>query len=166
MPRPYRPLAVANEFIMAAASEGADHMKLQKLVYYVHGWWLKYYEDSIISEAPQVWQHGPVFKSLYHALKHFGSAPIRLLQNDNPFSMVPRIDEFDRDVLNLVSWVWGRYGGYSSFDLSEMTHAPGTPWRRMAETHHWAVPRNTDIPADLIREAFQKEAEDLGIRDK
>ena len=41
MPRPYRPLAIANSLITAFGYvDVVDHMKLQKLVYLAHGWWL------------------------------------------------------------------------------------------------------------------------------
>jgi hypothetical protein len=69
MPRPYRPLALANEFIVMSASRGAEHMKLQKLVYFAYGWWLTGHSDRITTEPPQVWKFGPVFESLYHELR-------------------------------------------------------------------------------------------------
>jgi uncharacterized phage-associated protein len=47
-------------------------MKLQKLVYYAYGWWLLYHSEPIMTEPPEVWRHGPVFSSMYHALKHHG----------------------------------------------------------------------------------------------
>lgn len=65
MPRPYHPLAFANEFILKAQPAGVEHMKLQKLVYYSYGWWIAYHEEPILTEPPQVWRYGPVFVSLY-----------------------------------------------------------------------------------------------------
>ena len=77
MARPYTPLAFANEFIGRSGGYGVVHMKLQKLVYLCYGWWLVEHDDSIMSDAPEVWRHGPVFSSLYDILKGQGHAPIR-----------------------------------------------------------------------------------------
>ena len=150
MPRPYRPIVFANEFIELAQPDGAEHMRLQKLVYYAYGWWLKYHSNSIISEPPQVWQFGPVFQSLYHALKHHGRSPITTLQNDLPFGEPPQLDRDDEDAHKLARFVWSRYREFSSFQLSDRTHAPGSAWRIVAEKHNWRVPQDTPIPDEDI----------------
>jgi uncharacterized phage-associated protein len=164
MPRPYRPIVFANEFINLAHPNGAEHMKLQKLVYYTYGWWIKYHDESIISEAPQVWQFGPVFQSLYHALKHHGRSAITTPQNDVPFGMPPLVDTDDADARQLARFVWSRYGNFSSFELSDRTHSPGSAWRVVAEQHDWRVPQGTPIPADAIRLEIDREAERFGIK--
>src|SRR5271170_5786610 len=60
---PYTPLQVANTFVIrhGEQSRGLDHMKLQKLDYFVHGWWLAYHQERLLTERPQVWKYGPVF---------------------------------------------------------------------------------------------------------
>ena len=160
---PYRPLAVANEFIVRAAPDGVEHMKLQKLVYYAYGWWLAYEKTSFISEQPQVWQHGPVFKTLYHALKNHGRGPIPIVQSDSPFARPPRVDPADQKALELIDWVWERYKSYTSFDLSDMTHSPGSAWYIMAEQNNWRVRGETVIPDEIIRAVFLSEADNLGL---
>lgn len=161
--RPYRPLAIANEFILQADPNGVKHMKLQKLIYFAYGWWLTRHTHPILTEAPQIWRHGPVFKGLYLALRHFGCAPIRQIQSDSPFFAAPMVDDADREVKTLVEWIWRRYGGYSSFTLSGMAHAAGTAWHRMAEESNWSVPRDSIIPDEYIRAEFHRETEILGI---
>jgi uncharacterized phage-associated protein len=163
MPRPYRPLAFANEFILKSQGVGIEHMKLQKLVYYAYAWWLGYHNDPILSEPPQVWRYGPVFSSLYHALKGFGRTPIADEQSDYPFQPPPRVDQSDVDAWQLINWVWQRYGGFTSYQLSEMTHAPGSPWRQIAEQTNWHVAPSTPIPDDLIREHIKQEAQRMGL---
>jgi len=163
MASPYRPLAFANEFIVMAQPSGVEHMKLQKLVYYTYGWWIAYHPSSIISEPPQVWKFGPVFLSLYHALKNHGRTPITTVQSDYPFQPSPRVDSDDADARQLVQWVWQKYGSYSSFELSDMTHAPGTPWQRIAERHNWVIQPNTPIPDDMLRDSFRALAKEMGL---
>jgi|ERR1700722_1978514 len=163
MPRPYRPLAVANEFILKSEGGGIEHMKLQKLVFYAYGWWIGYHPDPIISESPQVWRYGPVFSSLYHALKGFGRSLITGIQSDYPFQPPPRTDSSDAEAQQLVAWVWQRYGGYTSYQLSEMTHAPGSPWRQVAEKTNWHVAPSTPIPDELIHQHILEEARKMGL---
>ena len=161
--RPYRPIAFANEFIIKATPSGAEHMKLQKLAYLSYGWWLAYYDDPILSEAPQVWAHGPVFKSLYHALKHFGRNPITGLQRETPFNPVLRVPDSDTDVHQLLDWIWERYGNQSAYALSDLTHQPNSPWRRVAEQFQFRVPKETTIPKDVLQDHYKKLAVEYGF---
>ena len=118
MPVPYSPLAAANSFIVQfGAARGIEHMKLQKLVYCAHGWWLTAYENSFLNERPQVWKHGPVFNSLYHVLKPFGAMPISTPQSSGPFLEPVFVDENDENVNSLIRWVWSWYGHLTSFAL-------------------------------------------------
>ena len=158
MPAPYRPLVIANEFISRFGNEGIEHMKLQKLVYCAYGWWLasRGLEGvRLTSEGPQVWTYGPVFKSLYRNLKVFGRSEITEPQSDGPFTAVGRVDDDDLEVIQLIEWVWGRYGHLSGFALSDMTHKKGTPWHRVASEHGFVVPLNTPIPDKYIYEEFK-----------
>jgi uncharacterized phage-associated protein len=157
MPIPYAPLAAANFFITEFGSaRGIEHMKLQKLVYCAHGWWLTANEAAFLNEKPQIWQYGPVFNSLYHVLKTFGSMPISAPQSDSPFAPPLTIDAADENVRNLLRWVWQRYGHLSSFALSDMTHRPGTAWSRVAAERNFSVPHGLEIPDAYIREEFIK----------
>lgn len=160
MPTPYTPLAIANEFVARfGQTAGIEHMKLQKLVYCSYGWWLGVYgldHERLTSEGPEIWKHGPVFSSLYRVLRNFGRSPITAPQSSNPFSAPDRVDDPDVEgVLDLVDWIWGRYGHLSSFALSDMTHKPGTPWYRVAMENDFTVPLHTRIPDEYIFEEFQ-----------
>lgn len=155
MPRPYRPLAFANEFILKAAPDGLEHMKIQKLVYLAHGWWLAFDDVPILSESPQVWAHGPVFKSLYHILKVYGRDCICTVQKDNPLVDAPRIDATDKQALSLVDWVWKQYNDWSAYKLSDFTHQKGSPWQTIAEENNYQVPTDTIISPERIRAYFQ-----------
>jgi len=156
----YSPITLANTFLEKySGGVGIEHMKLQKLCYYAHGWWLAYKDESFLLEEPQVWRYGPVFNSLYHLLSHFGRKSIVTPQKANPLQEIETIK--DKDINALIDWVWNRYSNYSAESLSEMTHAEGTPWRIIAEQHNFRVPRDLDIPDSLVKECFAKEAAKL-----
>ena len=156
MPRPYSPLALANEFIVCSNGAGLDHMKLQKLVYCAHGWWLVQHNDPIVSEKPEVWRHGPVFSSLYSALAGHAAQAITSPQRAAFGQSAPRIDDQDEEACDLIDFVWNRYGGFSALYLSELTHKKGTPWQITAASHQYRVPRHHPISDELIRAEFQR----------
>jgi len=163
MDRPYTPLAFANEFIAKSGPSGSVHMKLQKLVYLCYGWWLVEHAEPIINEAPEVWRHGPVFSSLYDVFKGHGHRPITTMQR-HFFSHAPdRVYDADHETHDLISWVWDRYGGYSQFALSDMTHQVGTPWYETAKERNFKVPKHLEISNDVIRTHFKAIATDRGF---
>jgi uncharacterized phage-associated protein len=151
----YTPLAIANWFIENRGPHTMDHMKLQKLVYCAHGWRLAFRPTSFLSERPQVWKYGPVFRSLYNVLKPFGSASITEAQAGNPFESPPRFDPADNENIQLLHWVLSRYGHLSALALSEMTHKPATAWYRLSRDHDFNVPNGLEIPDEYIREEFR-----------
>ena len=149
----YSPLAAANWFLANHAGDnGIEHMKLQKLVYCAHGWWLAFKPEPFLNERPQIWKYGPVFSSLYHVLKPFGHLPIDAPQSTSPFDETPRVtaDSTSR----LLSFIWKRYGHLSNFALSEMTHEKLTAWYKQAEKYEFEVPHGLEIPDEFVRVEF------------
>lgn len=155
---PVRPIAVANEFVRQfGATNDLDHLKLQKLTYFAQGWWLVGRGDELLVERPQVWRYGPVFKSLYNALSGRGREPIRELAGSNPFAdtPTPTLDGAGREKQReLVTWIWAEYGNLTGPQLSDMTHALDTPWRKIAEKRQFRVELDTEIPEKLDWEYF------------
>lgn len=159
----YEPLAFGNEFIKLAGPNGCEHMKLQKLVFLAHGWWLAFHSDAALNEEPQVWTHGPVFKTMYHALKHHGRSPIRYTEKRQPFAPAPLISDGDAEATECINWVWGRYGKHDAFYLSDLTHKQGSPWEQVARQHNFRVQHDTSIPNELIKNYYIAEAKAEGI---
>lgn len=158
MPAPYNPVAIANNFLEQFGSQdGIEHMKLQKLVYCSYGWWLAakgMNAPRLTTDGPQIWKHGPVFEDVYHVFKVFGRQGISETKSSNPFTEPENVDHDDTETRGLIGWIFERYGHLSSFDLSDMTHKPGTPWHRVAEENNFRVPFNTPIPDQYIYEEF------------
>jgi uncharacterized phage-associated protein len=131
-------------------------MKLQKLVYFAHGWHLAYSGQPLIPEEIEAWNYGPVIETLYRELKSYGSgeitAPIEEIDfHDNTFiSRAPTVEA--PPLRQFLGNVVGVYGKFSPIQLSNMTHAFGTPWQRLkAEFPHT---RSLTIPNELIRDYF------------
>src|SRR5215510_7158653 len=72
--RPYDSKAAANWFL--DLGQPLTPMKLQKLVYFAHGWSLALTGVPLIKDAVEAWRYGPVIPALYHEFKHNGARPI------------------------------------------------------------------------------------------
>src|SRR5262245_26249764 len=75
---PYPVAEVANWLIERGLEDGrpVDPLKLQKLLYFAHGWHLAITGAPLLDEPIEAWQYGPVVSSIYHEFKHFGSRAI------------------------------------------------------------------------------------------
>jgi uncharacterized phage-associated protein len=150
----YSPKAVANAFIDLARETQAslDPMKLQKLVFFGHGWHLGLREQPLITEPIQAWDYGPVVPSLYHALKRYGAGQIteHLPDLEGFKFVVPNVD--NPNTRRFLRRIWDVYGGMSGPQLSALTHRADTPWSRVRRD--MGALRNMPIPDSLMREYF------------
>jgi len=165
-------LAVANWFFARAEAEGKtlDPMKLQKLIYFSHGWSVAITGVPLIKEHPEAWDYGPVIPSVYHQFKSFGRNGIPgratklVFPNAGSFAdwanvavVAPQIED-DPDAEALLSRIWDVYGPLTGVQLSNMTHAADGAWHRAY--HELAKGRRgVDISDDLLKTEFSKKAE-------
>ena len=161
----HTPLAIANYFIELAKNDDnlVSPMKLQKLVYFAHGWCLALANKPLINEKVEAWQYGPVVGSLYREFKKYGNEGItspavefKHLEGFKFANVIPTVE--DEDTKKLLNKIWEIYGGYTGWQLSNATHLEGTPWSEI-----WGkdgVPSNTDIPDEKIKDFFKKQMEE------
>lgn len=166
---PFSSKAVANYFLEVANGEDISPMKMQKLVYYAHGWHLAVTGRPLINEQIEAWQYGPVVPSLFRSLKHFGHEPIsspiivtEIIKHGDVLDWrlkekVPKLSGDVKDVdlaKRVIEKVWEEYGVYTATKLSNMTHEPDGPWDRVIRGYGGEIPKGTDIPTEYIREHF------------
>lgn len=148
--------SIANYFLDLAAASGQpiSPMKLQKLVYYAQGWYAGYTGRPLINEAVEAWQYGPVIPSLYHEFKRFGAGNIagKAFEYD-ALGVREAAAPADPEIRTFLQNVFNSYGQYSGIRLSEMTHAPGTPWD--TTWNECRGIRGVDIPFERIATHFQ-----------
>lgn len=160
----YSARAVANEFLELARREGLylDPMKLQKLVYFAHGWHLAVTGKPLLKETIEAWAYGPVVPSLYRALKRFGGGPIEgllvLVDRRTNDQEIPRLPEADEQAKAVVERVWSVHKGLSGIHLANMTHLPGTPWAQLKDASGGEIPRSAQITNESIRQHFLLQA--------
>ena len=124
--------AVANEIFKIGQEKGIQMsmMKLIKLVYFAHAWMLGLKGKPLCSDEVEAWQYGPVFRDLYMNLPYRGSQIV-----DKPVTDIfgeecidSTFTQYERD---LMSRIVDLYGNLHPFQLSDITHKPGTPWERV-----------------------------------
>lgn len=115
---------IANVFIDIAADNGMylTNLKLQKLIYFAHGWYLAFTDNPLITDDVQSWKYGPVIQKLYELLKHYGAKPVTKKLSCNIV-----IDRGSED-WNFILSVYKKYVIFSPAQLIAMTHEPGSPW--------------------------------------
>jgi len=158
---PYRSIAVANWFIKN--SPGLTPLKLQKLIYYAHGWHLTLKNVPLIDEVVQAWEYGPVIQNVYHEFKEFGRNPIPADALGTVFQMTPdrkiriltpHIPSEDQQTQDFLKEILKVFGSFSGIQLSSATHKPGTPWEKI----HSQNPnrRGMEIPDRMIKSYFDE----------
>ena len=158
--------AVANEFLDLQAADKSnyppiDQMKIQKLVYYAHAWWLAYKGEPLFDDDIQAWPWGPVVRDVYAEFRNCGRAPITT-ERMTELVRIPdtgkfRVEEPQRpsqEVREFLASVWKSHKALSGIQLSNATHAPGEPWTIVKE-QYGSLEEKPRIPNELIREVFK-----------
>lgn len=131
----YPAATIANYFLDRIPE--TNSIKLQKLIFFANGWHWAICDYPLIFERFCAWDYGPVLYDLYYQFKHFGNNPITseafvlLYYNNNGKTDVRAAgakciyDDFTIAFLNRIIEV---YGHLTAVQLTNMTHAAGSPW--------------------------------------
>ena len=139
----YRALDIAEFliFLMSGNCEDLTNMKLNKILYYAQGHYLKQFGKPLFSDSIEAWPHGPVVKDVYQKYKGFSNQAI----TEYDISAVQRIDDDTKSFLVDIARTYGRF---TAAALRNMTHRSGAPWSKVEE--------GDVIPIDLILQYFQE----------
>jgi len=148
-------LAIANYFIEKSIENKVSitPLKLMKLVYISHGWFLGLVEKPLIGDSIQAWKYGPVIGSLYRELRHYGDNPVKS-QIVNPLTGVP-YEIKDKNVILTLEKIWELYGNISALKLSNMTHLPGSPWDIVWNINDGKYEHGVIISNDIIKDYYK-----------
>lgn len=156
--------AVANEFLTLGSAEPnvpkIDQMKLQKLLFYAHGWHLAMSERRPLFEDDfEAWPWGPVVRDVYTQTVGFGRRPVEnLLSEFGPvgegFSFVTP-QGVKNELKPFIRSVWDIHKGFTGIQLSNATHAPGEPWTIIRD-QYGDLDSKPKIPNDLIASVFER----------
>ena len=154
MGRPYRAKTIAYYFLELGERDNVSisPMKLQKLIYFAHGWCLAITGEPLIEESVDAWMYGPVVADVYYEFKEFGAETIQGKKPDKIIQERLEALKKDKQTVQLIDKVWEIYGHYDAFKLSQMTHLPNTPWLKARSKTPEKL--NVTIDDDSIREYF------------
>jgi len=148
------PEAVANYFLQRAWSEnkGLTPIKVIKLTYIAHGWFLGFTKERLVDDDIQAWKYGPVLPRLYNAFKYAGNQPIDCLAEmlDKPYEA-----EFSSLGNTVVDAVWEKYKDMTGLQLSALTHDEGTPWYQVWHEEGGSKNGNSMIPSETIKKYYE-----------
>ena len=153
--------AIANEFLKRANNDSKrlTQMQLQKLVYIAHGWNLVINQRPLTDDPIQAWDYGPVYPALWQTLNRYGKKSVDNLIKVSEYDAVAlfRGDQISEEQLSpedeqVINEVYQAYSDFHAFQLSERTHASGTPWHQIyIEKNH----RRGTIDNDRIKCHFE-----------
>jgi len=147
----YSALTIANFFIRKGLLEKitVTPMKLQKLIYFSHGWHLAFFNKPLIKEDVQAWAYGPVIPAIYHIYKNYGNATITKDVEEG-------IEALGDETIEFLDFIWGTYKKFSPIHLSNITHVKDSPWDQVRQGHQGDLRRGIPMGNDLIKRYFQE----------
>jgi uncharacterized phage-associated protein len=142
-----------------------SNKKINKLIYFAHGYHFARFNSALIRNYFEAWEHGPVVRVVYESFKQFGFDPIaELAFHFDLFEQIERLVTFDDLSLReqeFILRITSHYVQYSADELERMTHQPGTPWaitrcKQIDEPQY-----QNRIMNNLIRDYFAAEIGEL-----
>lgn len=146
---PYPASYIAHALVQKGIESGqfVTQMKLQKMVFFAHGYHLaKYNGEPLIQENFEAWRFGPVVPDIYQDFKLYGSSPIR--DTDLCFTIlnVNVLHELDDKAKDAIDYTWEATKDIGALALSNWTHSKDSPWSRVYQPGALSVPiDNNDI---------------------
>ncbi len=141
----YSVLDIANKIIAntdANQGEIISNLKLQKMLYYMQGFFIAVFDKKLFENELEAWQYGPVVKEMYYHFKDFGSGAITLKDNAEILTLTNEENKLFNEVMV-------EYGQFSAIKLMNMTHEE-LPWKKVFNENPQGV-----IPYDLLKEYFK-----------
>ena len=120
------------KYILAKVGD-TNHLKLQKLVYYVEAYHLAYFGKSIICDEFEAWLHGPVSRKIWDRLKPIANVydNVRLKKLDDRDNLAI-VKSFKKTItaeqVELIDDILGEFSKRSAYYLECLTHSE-QPWK-------------------------------------
>lgn len=160
---------VANTLLLLASAErlAITNLKLQKLLYFAHGYYLEETGKPLVKNGFEAWGFGPVSRTAYQAFKKYDASPITDLAK--PFNPVTQeyssfSESLSDEALFVLEDVLHYFGHWPEFELVEFTHQVGSPWN-IVWTEQNQLNVGMIIDDDVIRRNFEAPGRDEVVRE-
>lgn len=154
--------AVANAVLQLARSHGRDvtNLAINKIIYFLHAGYLHEFGRPLVTAKIEAWDHGPVFREIYHQFKKFGREPIagfatRMDPETGSFVEVPV--SLSGEELVYVQTHASELLKLSPGKLVAMAHVRDGPWY-VARFGSGRLNPGVEITEELIRGSSEKQS--------
>lgn len=139
----YKVLNIAEYVIQKSIDVGnpIDHLKLQKILYYIQAKFLVEKKVKCFDEPILAWRFGPVIESVYRRYNKYSSMNL-YPKNKSQFNNVEKCDA------EIIDSLVNKYAEKNAWFLVEQTHRE-KPWL--------STPQSSEISADVIRRYYSRE---------
>jgi len=134
------------KFIVQNSENPISNLKLQKLLYYVQGWYLGIRGTPVFHEPIQAWIHGPVVPAVFRTYRDFKWTPITV--DSQPVKLDERIAKHTMAVLKA-------YGNLTAAQLEAISHEE-SPWNEVREGLDPQKPSTAVITHESMKRFFGK----------
>lgn len=132
-----------------------NHLKIQKLLYFIQGFHMGILKASLFDEDFEAWVHGPVVRNLYTHLKRNDILMYQVIEKVPEANTEAILCNLDDEQRELVDDVLKYYSKKTAEDLERMSHRT-KPWiKTRGNTPHGD--RCTDIiPKRMMKQYFEE----------
>lgn len=127
--------------------EDITPLSLQKLLYYIQGFYYAFMDRFLFEEDCEAWVHGPVFRKLYDKYKEYKFDPIQCSKNYE----YETLTVYEKTLIDSVIKYLGCYSGKT---LEKFTHAEN-PWLLARGDLPATVATDRVIEKNLIGDYFK-----------
>lgn len=120
----YNAIDIAKKIVCRTDVEHGDtisNLKLQKLLYYMQGFHLAFFNAPFFNEQIEAWTYGPVVPVVFQEFKRYKQRSI----NPANYSDVLVLEDDEQKMFDMV---YDEYSRFSAVALMNMTHTEG-PWK-------------------------------------
>ena len=134
--RGYDIRAIANWVLdyLSEISISVSNMSLNKLIYFIFERGLVEKRVLLTPARVEAWNHGPVFREVYHAVKENDDKPIvdRITNYSvRDREVVEAREQFSADDIDFFKSVIDDYKGFTAAQLRKISHRDDGPWDRV-----------------------------------
>ena len=143
----YKAIDVSNYIIKYTNinNKPITNLKLQKMLYFIQGFYYSSTNEPFIEEDFEAWPYGPVIRNAYIEYSRFGSLLITDVESDrvNNIDFLPDDKSFLDDIISSLN-------KYSASELVNASHAKGSPWEKSYKDETKNI-----ISKEVIRDYFR-----------
>lgn len=145
---------VAN-FVLDLAERNVEqvtNLSLNKIIYFLHSAYLHQFRSPLVSAKIEAWDHGPVFREVYHQFKKYGREPITgRAHRVNPVTgdYQVAIPSFSAEEFDFLEAHAEQLLKISPGRLVDMSHVKDGPWH-MARFNNGIINPGVEITNDAI----------------